>query len=267
MDRTLRQILNPETVSLDEMWRTYHENSKTERFHRPPSEAQVRARMAELKPSLDYSGYPKIVLPAPDPLAMPLGEAMLARKTCRDMEACTITLDQLSTLLFASYGETRSNVGTEFPRPFRTVPSGGALYPLEIYFHTARVEGLEAGLYHYNPQRHCVAELSRGDLSHRLSGALVQADMPLKSAIQVFVTGMFERSSFKYAERSYRFVLLEAGHLMQNLALAATALGLGQTCVGGYFDREIDDILGLDGVRRSTVYIGLLGRESARPLL
>ncbi len=261
MDSKLHEVLNPDAAAEDELWRTYHENSKTERFHRPPSNRVVRSRMDQLSTSLDYRGYPTTALPDPAPLAMPLGEAIRARQTCRDMEACPLNLGDLSTLLFCAYGETRDNAETDLPRPFRVIPSGGALYPLEIYVHTARTEGLDAGLYHYHPGRHRLAQVRRGDLTHKLSAAMVQSDMPLNSAMQIFVTGFFERSSFKYAERSYRFVLIEAGHLMQNLCLAATALGYGATCVGGYFDREIDDILGLDGIRRSTVYMGVLGRS------
>lgn len=265
MDRTLQEILNPEAVSEDELWRTYHENSKTERFHRPPGDSFVRERMSELRPSLDYTGYPVVELPEQAPLDMPLGEAIRARRTCREMEAFPVDLARLSALLFSAYGETRDNAETDYPRPFRVIPSGGALYPLEVYFHTARVQGLDAGLYHYNPHLHAVTQIHHGDLSHRLSGSFVQTDLPLNSAIQVFVTGFFERSAFKYAERSYRFVLLEAGHLMQNLALCATALGFGHTSVGGFFDREVDDILGLDGIRRSTVYVGVIGREAMEP--
>lgn len=266
MHPTLLHILNPETESEDEVWRSYHENSKTERFQRPPSDAQVRQRMSELDMSLDYAGYKRTDLPAPAPLDMAVDAAIRGRQTCRDMQACAISLPQLSALLFSAYGETRDNADTDYPRPFRVVPSGGALYPLELYFHSARVEGLDAGLYHYNPQRHAVSEIVRGDMSHRLSAALVQSELPLQSGLQIFVTAFFERSAFKYAERSYRFVLLEAGHLMQNLALAATALGLGHTCVGGYFDREIDDILELDGIRRGTVYMAMIGRARREPV-
>lgn len=258
----LTEILTPEIASDDSAWRLYHENSKTERHHRPPPSHVVRARMEQMTPTLDYAGYPQVALAEPAALDMTLGAAIRARQTCREMQGCTLTLPDLSALLFAAYGETRDNAETEYPRPFRTIPSGGALYPLELYVHTARTEGLEAGLYHYNPARHGLSRVHRGDLGHRLGGALVQADMPLNSAAQVFVTGFFERSAFKYAERSYRFVLIEAGHLMQNFCLTATALGYGTSCVGGYFDREIDAILGLDGVRRSTIYMGVLGQEA-----
>lgn len=264
MSRMLSEILNPELAQDREFWRTFHENSKTERHDRPPRDEEVRRRMAELRPSLRYEGYPTFPLPEPMALEVPLGETMRQRQTCREMEVCRLSLAQLSTLLFHAYGETRSNEGTGFPRPFRIVPSGGALYPLELYVHSARIDGLEPGLYHYNPAEEAVARVVKGDFSHRLCSALAQSEIPLRSAAQLFVTAFFERSTFKYRERSYRFILIEAGHAMQNFCLAATGLGLGTTCIGGFFDREIDEILGCDGLRRGTIYMAAVGATGER---
>lgn len=243
-------------------WETYHENSKTERHDRPPPNDYVRARMAELALALPYEGYPTIALPAPEPLAMPVGEAMLQRITGRDMQSCQIELGQLATLLFYAYGETRDNVDTPFPRPFRTVPSGGALYPLDLFVHSARVNGLPPGLFYYDPTQHALRLVRRGDQSHKLTNVFVQREVPLTSAFQLFITAFFERSTFKYRDRGYRFVLLEAGHVAQNFNLAATAMGLSVSCVGGFFDREADRFLELDGVTRGTVYIQVAGARS-----
>jgi SagB-type dehydrogenase family enzyme len=86
------------------------------------------------------------------------------------------------------------------------------------------------------------------------------SNVPYDASIVIFVTAIFERSTFKYGERGYRFVLLEAGHVAQNVSLAATGLGLGAINIGGYFDRDMDRVLGLDGVRHSTVYLVAIGR-------
>jgi SagB-type dehydrogenase family enzyme len=170
-----------------------------------------------------------------------------------------LSLEQTSTLLHYCYGVTRENEGTEFPRPFRVVPSGGALYPLEIYFHSTRVEGLESGLYHYNPARNSLRLLRYGDESRRLSEALVQRNLALDTSLLIFITAMFQRSVFKYGDRGYRFALLEAGHVAQNLALTATAMQLGCLTIGGYSDRQIDDLLGIDGISHSTIYMAGIG--------
>ena len=153
----------------------------------------------------------------------------------------------------------RSNEGTSFPRPFRTVPSGGALYPLELYVHAKNVDGLQPGLYHYNPAQNHICCLLEGDQTAHISQAVVQPAVIQETAIQIFLSAIFERSTFKYGDRGYRFVLLEAGHVAQNMNLVSTSLGLGVLNIGGFFDQEIDDWLGIDGITHSTVYMLALG--------
>ena len=77
----------------------------------------------------------------------------------------------------------------------------------------------------------------------------------------IFIVAIFGRSTFKYNDRGYRFVLIEAGHVGQNLSLAAASLGLGCVNIGGYFDREIDNYLGLDGIEQSAVYLAAIGNK------
>jgi SagB-type dehydrogenase family enzyme len=77
----------------------------------------------------------------------------------------------------------------------------------------------------------------------------------------IFVTAMFKRSTFKYGNRGYRFALLEAGHVAQNINLVTTGLGLGSVNICGYFDRQVDDLLDLDGVTHSTIYIIAIGKK------
>jgi SagB-type dehydrogenase family enzyme len=145
------------------------------------------------------------------------------------------------------------------------VPSGGALYPLEFYFHSVQTEGLEPGLYHYNPAGNRLAHLQRGDLSRALCQALVQPNLVTDSSAMLFITAMFERNTFKYGNRGYRFTLLEAGHAAQNVNLMATGLGLGIINIGGFFDRQIDEILGLDGLSHSTIYMLVIGGAGEEP--
>jgi SagB-type dehydrogenase family enzyme len=139
------------------------------------------------------------------------------------------------------------------------VPSGGALYPLELYLYAASVDGLERGLYHCDPLDGELDVLRTADLSEDVRHCLVQADLASGAAAIVFVTAVFERTTFKYGDRGYRFALLEAGHLAQNFCLAATAAGLASAPIGGYADRDVDRLLAVDGVTESTVYVLLLG--------
>ncbi|GAA4971194.1 SagB/ThcOx family dehydrogenase [Pseudonocardia tropica] len=258
---TWESICDPPAT--DEAWELFHENSKTGRFSDVRPTELVLARMAELAESLPYTHYPTIPLPDEHlPLERPLGDTLADRVSARSLRACPLTLPAVATLLHHAYGVTRTNVGTGYPRPFRSVPSGGALYPLEIYFHSTRVEGIEPGLYHYNPAENLLHLIRYGDRSRQICEGVLQGELLANAAMVVFVTALFERSVFKYGDRGYRFVLLEAGHVAQNLALVANALGLASVGIGGYFDREVDELIGIDGLAHSTIYLTALGRDA-----
>lgn len=243
-------------------WELFHESSKLSRYDIPPSNAQVRQRMAELWESLPYNGYPAVPLPAElSPLSLSLHDAIRTRVTGRDLVASRLPLRDVATLLELSYGVTRDNDSGEFPRPFRVAPSAGALYPLEIYLHSARVDGIKPGLYHYDPSQRELQRLRDGDLSRELADGLVQKELALGTSLQVFITGIFERAVFKYGDRGYRFALLEAGHVAQNMNLVANALGHGVINVGGFVDRVMDTLLGLDGITHSTIYVIAVGAK------
>jgi SagB-type dehydrogenase family enzyme len=259
--RTAWDLLRLPPRAGDDAWEIFHENSKTGRYSDVKSPSLVLRRMSEMAESLSFAAYPAVDLPSElKPLDVSLDQAIVARTSARALDAQRLTLQELATLLHYSYGVTRDNLETVYPRPFRTVPSGGALYPLELFFHTTRVAGLEPGLYHYNPSLNNVRFLSYGDRSQNICEAVVQSDLLLNASLVLFITAMFERSVFKYGDRGYRFVLLEAGHVAQNFCLVASALGLGCVTIGGFFDREIDEFLDLDGVTHSTVYMAAVGR-------
>ncbi|MBY0572292.1 MAG: SagB/ThcOx family dehydrogenase, partial [Undibacterium sp.] len=231
-----------------EAWELYHENSKTSRYDAPLSNEEVRLRMLELWPSLTYDGYPTIALPSPEPLSAALSEVILGRHTARNLQPGQVTLSQLSSLLHYSYGQTRDMTQEGYPRPFRVVPSGGALFPLELYIHSSRVLGLDAGWYHYSSADNTLHCLQAGDDSRRLSDALVQQNLALDASVVIVISALFARSTFKYRERGYRFALIEAGHVGQNLCLVAQALGMGVIPIGGFLDRDVDALLSFDGL-------------------
>ncbi len=246
----------------DNLWELFHENSKTTRYSNYPPPDQVRRRMSQLLETFPYEGYESIALPETRvPLQLSLEEAIMTRVTARRMAPQRLTLEQLGTLLHYAYGISRDNKGTVFPRPFRVIPSGGALYPLEIYFHTSHVEGLEAGVYHYNPLKNNLQFLQYGDESRKLAESMVQRTVAVDSSLVMFITAVFDRSIFKYAERGYRFIFLEAGHLAQNVNLVATAMGLGVINIGGYIDQQVDAMLGFDGTTQSTIYLTAIGQR------
>ena len=233
------------------------ESSKLGRFDAFPPQEVISQRLLGLLESFSYDGYPATALPSPQSIDAQFSRVISSRVSARAMKACPLGMTQLAALLHYSYGITRTNEGTGFPRPFRSAPSGGGLYPLEIYFHSNHVVGLPPGLYHYNPLRNNVRLLRAGDHTSRIKDSLVQFQRAVAHDLSAlfFLTAVFERSTFKYGARAYRFIFLEAGHVAQNLNLVATALGLGCLNIGGYYDREIDGFLGLDGISHSTIYM------------
>ena len=105
--------------------------------------------------------------------------------------------------------------------------------PLSVgNLHTARVEGLEAGIYYYNPPGNQIRPLFPGDKTNEISGSIIYPEITRGASMVIVITGLFERSVFKYGDRGYRFVLLEAGHVAQNLNLAVVAVGLGPANIG-----------------------------------
>lgn len=242
----------------DSVWELFHENSKVGRFDDFLSQEEILDRMNELHQALPYHQYSSFELPTVrTPLKQPLDEVMQARVSARNPLPSPLSLEDLSTLLHHAYGVTRWNQDTLHPRPFRVVPSGGALYPMEVYFYTKHVQGIPSGVYHYNPMENMIYLLQRGEFSRELSASLVDAQNHLASNTSVlfFITAVFERSTFKYGPRGYRFILLEAGHIAQNLNLVATAMDLCSLNIGGFYDRKVDAFLRLDGINQSTVYM------------
>lgn len=251
-------VLPPERE--DRVWELFHENSKTGRWSLPPPKEAVVHHMQSMHESLPYHGYPEVLLPSScTPLSLSLHDAITQRSSPKEMQAVPLTLLQVKTLLHYAYGVSRPDCPSAIGQSFRMVPSAGALYPLELYLHTAHCADIEAGLYHYNPLRNSLRLLRTGNQTEHIANALVQPEVAQTASVIMLVTAMFGRTIFKYGNRGYRFVYLEAGHVAQNLNLVATAMGLGCLNIGGFRDSEIDGYLELDGLTQSTIYVVAIG--------
>ncbi|MGC8874150.1 MAG: SagB/ThcOx family dehydrogenase [Chloroflexia bacterium] len=178
------------------------------------------------------------------------------RSSIRDYAPDPLTLDELSQLLWASQGITRE--GGEWQ--FRTAPSAGALYPIETYLGVNRVQGLAPGLYHYEVRNHRLAFLREDEfIGQNLTRAALGQTMCTRAAVVFVWTAVLARSVRKYGERAYRYIYLDAGHVGQNVYLAATALGLGCCAVGAFFDDEVNIVLDIDGREETAVYMATIG--------
>ncbi len=180
-----------------------------------------------------------IKLPAPRTEgSIPIETAIRKRRSVRSYSSKSLNKQELSQLLWAAQGVT-SEEG------FRTAPSAGALYPLEVYVVTGNVQDIPPGVYRYRPQRHELIRVKDGDLLGGLSeAALGQKSVRLSAASLVFA-GVYKRSAAKYGKRARRYVHIETGHAAQNVYLQATALGLGTVMVGAFNDKKVRDIVGM----------------------
>ena len=209
-----------------------------------------------------YPGTPRLALPAPETQGgVPLWDAIRERRSCRDFGQTPLSLPALSQLLWATQGITAKAQGFEF----RAAPSAGALYPVETYLAVLNVDGLEPGIYHYVVRRHELEPMWKGDCRADIAAALLDQHFIAESTVVFLWTAVFQRSKWKYKQRAYRYVYLDAGQIAQNLALAAVALGLGSCQVGALYDDEVNSILGVDGKEESIVYTTAIGTPAQVP--
>jgi len=183
------------------------------------------------------------------------------RRTWRRFSRAAVTRDQLATLLGLSFGVQAWCHIEGFGRvAMKTSPSGGAQHPIEAYVIAVRVDGVPAGIYHYNAATHRLELLrrraTRGEITRYLNGQTYFGG----AAAVVLMTAVFARTQWKYpASRAYRTVLIEAGHLCQTFCLVATWLGLAPFCTMALTESTIERTLGLDGVSESVLYTAGVG--------
>jgi SagB-type dehydrogenase family enzyme len=256
----------PPSYSLAEL---FHENTKLRRLAAgaPGDEFgydthEIRAMARAYK---RYRLHARMALPAvPHRIeAVSLGEAIAARRTQRDFASAPIALADLSALVQWTYGITgQMNLPGGEVQHLRAAPSAGALYPGEIYLGVRAVEGLDAGIYHYEVPDNTLARLSSGDPSDELVKICCGQEYPRGAAVVVLISAVLSRTTRKYGDRGYRYMLLDLGHLAQNLCLVGAALALSVVTTCGFYDEEAAEFLGIDGRDESVQYVACIGRRA-----
>ncbi len=204
-----------------------------------------------------YPKAPKYKLEVPQREGgMPLWEAINLRHSMRNFKDQPLKKNIFSQLLWATQGITHESMGFEF----RAAPSAGALYPVETYLALHNVDEFESGIYHYGVQNHELEQLKKGDFREAAARAALDQDMAYSASVVFIWTAVFQRSKWKYDQRAYRYVYLDAGHIAQNLALAAVSLGLGTCQIGALYDEEVNALVGIDGEEESVVYMSAVGQ-------
>jgi SagB-type dehydrogenase family enzyme len=180
-----------------------------------------------------------IALPAPAVSSSHSLESLLQRRrSVREYPDVALSLAQIGQLLWAAQGITHGD-------GYRTAPSAGALYPLELYVVANHVTGLAKGIYHYQPKSHVLINTVEGDVRNALAeAALAQSSVEQAAAVIVF-TAVMARTEKKYGKRAERYVHIEVGHAAENLFLQAESLGLATVDVGAFHDREVSQVLHL----------------------
>jgi SagB-type dehydrogenase family enzyme len=199
--------------------------------------------MPPTEPALAQSPE-RIQLPEPDRTgSMSLERTLDRRRSVRTYTDAPLSLREVSQLLWAAQGLTH-------PSGYRTAPSAGALYPLDLYLTGGRIIDLPDGVYHYRPRDHVLVRTGNEDRRADLAAAALNQSWVRTGAVVIAITGVYERSTRKYGDRGLRYTHIEVGHAAQNLYLQAEALDLGTVMVGAFNDGEVRRALGLSDRER-----------------
>ncbi len=179
-------------------------------------------------------------------------QALLERRSVRDYSGEPLILQDVSQLLWAAQGIT-SAYG------FRTAPSAGGTYPIEVCLVVNDVADLSSGVYRYLPVEHAVVKVLDGDMRMAMYNAALGQDWVKEASINIVIAAIYERTTDRYGERGIRYVHMEAGHVAQNIYLQAAALNLGTVAIGAFHDDLIKEVLTL-GLQEQPLYIMPVGR-------
>ena len=163
-------------------------------------------------------------------------QALRTRRSVRVYSREPLVLAEVSKLLWAAQGLSH-------PKGLRTAASAGALYPLEIYLLAGNVEGLPAGLYHYQSQDHTLIHIDAEDKRRALFEAALEQKAVKDAAIVFVISAVYKRTTGKYGPRGIRYVHMDVGHAAQNVYLQAEALGLGTVFIGAFYEAQVKALL------------------------
>ena len=212
---------------------------------------------------LIFDETPEIInLPDPKDIKIPpttLREAIENRESRRSYSDDPLTLEELSFVLWCTQGVKEIIPGTT---TFRTVPSAGARHALETYLLVNNVDGLQPGLYRFLALEHKLIPInSTPETAVQIFNGCINQPFVEESAITFIWTAVMARMNWRYGERGYRYLHLDAGHTCQNLYLSAEAINCGVCAIGAFFDDKLNIVLDIDGVEQFTIYVATIGKK------
>ena len=188
-------------------------------------------------PSVEQENVIKLPEPHYDS-EVSIEQCLLHRRSIRSYVRKALTIDEVSQLLWAAQGITTD-------RGFRTAPSAGALYPLELYLVSGTIQDLSPGVYRYRPVNHDIVKVVDGDKRTALAEAALMQPWVAEAAADIVFSAVYSRTTGKYGDRGIRYVHIELGHAAQNLCLQAAAMELGAVPVGAFDDEDVSGLLNL----------------------
>jgi len=204
----------------------------------------------------------KVLLSVPssiDGIDMSLRSAIETRRSLRSYADMPLSQDELSWLLWSTQGVKSESTDKH---TLRTVPSAGARHALETVLLINRVDGLSPGLYQYDAARHGLVQWDApADVAEQLKAACLNQPMIGTSAVTFIWVAERYRMAWRYGERGIRYLHLDAGHVCQNLHLAAESIASGACAIGAFADDQMNQLLGLDGVNRFVIYLASVGKR------
>lgn len=247
----LKELLNFDIPN--QTIKEFHQKTKIRKgFHIALSRYPKSWKVVDYK---SYFRFQEIRLPKPKDLSQSLSHCLTERKSCRNFRERRLYLSKISSILAHSLGLINST--DDLKR--RVYPSAGPRYPIEAYIISVNT-ALSQGVYHYYVKNHSL-ELMTHLRSFSMKKFFIHPFFKNASCF-IVLTGVFSRSTIKYGVGAYLRILLEAGHIGQNIYLTSSALGLGCCAIGGFGNYEIDKLLDIDGVSESSIYMFALGKSA-----
>ena len=246
----------------------FHFGTRNRKYSRRPLDYErvLRRKARSNPPPAPTTSRPgvRIALPT-NAVAGSLVDALRRRRTWRHFSTRTIDLADLGSLLQLTFGvQVRRRVSGQGPIVFKTSPSGGARHATEAYVLARGVKGLDAGAYHYDAATNELVDLQRRSDDDSLDSALAHQHWFVSASVLIVMTAVFERTMWRYPfNRAYRAVLTETGHLGQTFCLVATALNLAPFCTMAFRESELEQMIGVDGVSESAMYVVGVGTRPA----
>ncbi len=236
---------------------TYYDRlSKSAQENREPQPA-LEMTIPESAVQIELPGIDEIYHPQ-----MSLISSILQRRSLRKYSDEALSLGELALLLFTTQGIQQLLERGSKKVTFRTVPSAGARHALETYLLINRVKDVVPGLYRYSALNHSLVQISvEPGMAEKVTEGCLGQKQVFNSAVTFIWAASVERMSWRYVERGYRYLHLDAGHVCQNLSLVAETINCGVCAIAAYNDEKLNSVLGIDGEEYFSIYVASLGKK------